>query len=187
MLPFVHCSDGLLVGAVQMEVARSILFFCQSYRSPDYVLSHSIHVYWWTIQVYAVASHCGKLKQSLLITAPGFEGDFQEALGSTYVFFSSAGTPVLFPIDQNTGGAVEAVSPQNTAWCLGIRDVETWPAEISKLLEGDYDHLDLQGSNRRYGRRFRQQLQLSAHLAEWATAAVDMAACASKRSTEKAN
>ena len=65
------------------------------------------------------------------------------------------------------------MSPENAAWCrrLSDGDVEKWPEHISTLLAGGFDHLKLRDCNRRYGRRFRSDLQLSAHLTEWSAAA----------------
>jgi len=123
-------------------------------------------------EVFAVAKHCGGLPGSLLVTAPGLEGDFQEALGSTYIYFSTAGTPVLFPVDNNTGGLLETVSPQNTEWCREVGlPVEGWPTVISKYLDGEYSDRQLGESNTSYGRRWLGELQIAPRLSEWAAAA----------------
>jgi len=123
-------------------------------------------------EVFAVARHCGQLRQSVLVTAPGFEGEFQEALGSTYIYFASQGTPVLFPVDTNTGGCLETVSPQNAAWCRDVGlPVEGWPGAIARLLDGEYDDLGLRSANADYCQRFLADLQVGPRLAEWFAAA----------------
>merc|ERR1719428_1558553 len=123
-------------------------------------------------EVFAVARYCGGLPGSLLVTAPGLEGDFQEALGSTYIYFSTAGTPVLFPVDRNTGGLLETVSPQNTEWCREVGlPVEGWPTVISKYLDGEYSDRRIGESNTSYGRRWLGELQIAPRLSEWAAAA----------------
>merc|ERR1719183_722001 len=136
-------------------------------------------------EVFAVAKHCGSLRGSLLVTAPGLEGDFQEALGSTYIHFSSRGTPVLFPVDRNTGGLLETVSPQNTEWCreCGI-PVDGWPAVISGYLDGEYDNRCMREANIEYGQRFRADLQIAPRLSEWGAAARSAARIAGLRAPD---
>merc|ERR1719171_126805 len=121
-------------------------------------------------EVFAVAAHCGRCKgRCLLMTAPGLGGDFQEALGSTYIYFSSNGVPVLFPVDGNTGGLLECVSPQNTEWCREVGlPADNWPERVSEYFEGKYDGLELRQRNIEYSARFKADVQLMPRVLDWA-------------------
>jgi glycosyltransferase involved in cell wall biosynthesis len=96
------------------------------------------------LEVRAMAAHA-RTRRSIFVSEPGVDTSFVEGLGSSYMFFSSEGIPLLFPV-KSSGGAIYTCSIENDRWAAQF-PVDDFEMAIKKYLSGDYDELDLTRAN----------------------------------------
>jgi glycosyltransferase involved in cell wall biosynthesis len=96
------------------------------------------------LEVRALAAHA-RTRRSIFVSEPGIDSGFVEGLGSAYMFFSSEGVPLLFPVN-SSGGAIYTCSAENARWAAQF-PVQDFEIAIKRYIAGDFAELELPKAN----------------------------------------